>query len=580
MKGTDVLIMLLGGVTLLLWGCRMVRTGMLRGYGSEFRQLIARWSVSRFYALAAGIVTGTALQSSTATALLVGSFVGQGAIATAVALAVILGADLGSAVAALIFSSGIAATWPFAIFVGYLLHAAYDGRNVALKNLGRILIGLGILFLGLSLIGTAASKMSSSPIIGDLISAVAGEPVLAILTGAVLTWLAHSSIAIVLFAVAIASAAVVPATNLFPLLLGINLGAALPALTATLSEPVGVRRVPLGNLLFRTLGVAAAVPLLAPVGELISGIGANPATQIISFHLLFNAGLCLVFVGLTGPVASLLDRVLSANARSETDAGPRYLDAALFSTPSVALGAAARETLRVGEIVEEMLAKTMNVFESNDPALIATIASADDTVDELHEAVKLYLARLLSGELNDVESQRAVDIITYTTNLEHVGDIIDKNLMELGQKKRRHRLQFSEAGLTEIRTMHTRVMDTLHLSLNVFMSGEPEGARELIARKTELRALELEATEQHIDRLRIGQVESIVTSAIHLDVLRDFKRINSHLTSVAYPVLERAGELRSTRLKKKALRQVRGGPIEATDTNTPHLRPSDKPTSA
>ena len=556
MTGTDILITVLGGITLLLWGCRMVRTGVLRGYGGEFRQLIARWSGSRFYALGAGIMTGTALQSSTAAALLIGSFVGQGAIGTAMALAIILGADFGSAFAALIFSSGIANVWPFAAFLGYVLHTAYDKKSVALKNIGRILIGLGILLLGLRLIGSAASELSSSTVIANLIEAAAAEPVIAILIGALLTWMAYSSIAIVLFAVTLASAGVLPPEHLFPLILGVNLGGALPALTATWSDAPSVRRIPLGNLMFRAFGVIAAVPLLAPVSALIAGSGLSPGAQIIGFHLAFNAALCLFFIGFTGPIARLLEYVVPTVIRDDAASGPRYLNVALISTPSAALGAAARETLHMGEIVEDMLAKTMQLLESNDPALIDSVASKDDEVDDLHEAIKFYLTKLLRDELNDADSQRAVDIISFTTNLEHVGDIVDKNLLELANKKRRHRLKFSSDGLDELKTMHARVMDTFHLSLNVFMSGEPDGARQLLARKTELRDLELSGTEQHIERLRQGQVESIVTSAIHLDVLRDFKRINSHLTSVAYPVLERAGELRPSRLKKKALRQV------------------------
>lgn len=579
MTGTEILITVLGGITLLLWGCRMVRTGVLRGYGGEFRQLIARGSGSRFYALSAGIATGTALQSSTATALLIGSFVGQGAIGTAMALAIILGADFGSAVAALIFSSGIAGAWPFATVLGYVLHTAYDGKSVALKNIGRILIGLGILLLGLSLIGSAASALSSSTVIANLIAASAAEPVLAILIGALLTWMAYSSIAIVLFAVTLASAGILPPEHLFPLILGVNLGGALPALTATWSDAASVRRIPLGNLVFRTLGVAAAMPLLEPATALMTGSGASPGGQIIAFHLAFNGALCLIFIGLTGPIARLLEYAVPTTVRDDAASGPRYLNVALIDTPSAALGAAARETLHMGEIVEDMLAKTMQVLESNDPTLIDTIASQDDEVDELHEAIKLYLTKLMRGELNDKDSQRAVDIISFTTNLEHVGDIVDKNLLELADKKRRHRLQFSGAGLKEIQAMHGRVMDTFHLSLNVFMSGEPDGARQLLARKTELRTLELAGTEQHIERLRKGQVESIVTSAIHLDVLRDFKRINSHLTSVAYPVLERAGELRPTRLKKKAMRQVQGQPTEPAqaDGDTPQQAETVEP---
>lgn len=557
MTGTEILVTALGGITLLLWGCRMVRTGVIRAYGSELQRFIGSWSGNRVKAAIAGAGVGTALQSSTATALLVSAFVGQGAIAATAALAVMLGADLGSAIAASIFSSGVSAAWPVLAFGGYVIHSAYDGRSVRVKNLGRILLGLGLLFLGLRVIGTASADLSASPIVTQIISATSHEPVLALLLGAALTWIAYSSIAIVLLAVALAGAGGVSAEHLFPMLLGVNIGAALPALSATLGEPPAVRRIPLGNLLFRLCGVMAALPFLTPATELIVGLTTNAAHQVVLFHLAFNAILCVVFVGLTGPAAWCTQRLLPDLGESETAIGPRFLDVAFLETPAAALAAASRETLRIGDLIEEMLAKSMQVFETDDRLLQAEVVALDDQVDELNEAVKLYLTRLMRDELTEKDSERAVDILSFTTNLEHVGDIVDMNLMELADKKRKHRLHFPDQGLSEIRTMHARVMDTLHLSLNVFMSEQADSARELIARKSELRSLELEGMEKHIERLTSGQVETLVTSAIHVDVIRDFKRINSHLTSVAYPVLERAGELRQTRLKKKSERQIK-----------------------
>jgi phosphate:Na+ symporter len=556
MDGTTILISILGGVTLLLWGCRMIRTGVMRAFGAGLQKFLGGGSTSRWRSVLAGTVVGVALQSSTAMALLVSPFVSHGAIALSVALAIMLGADLGSAIAAGIFSTGISAAWPILAFGGYVLHATYEGRRIRVQNAGRILLGLGLLFLGLRTIGSAARDLSASPIISAVIEAASSEPLLAVLAGAIMTWAAYSSIAIILLIVALAASAGLAADQLLPLILGVNLGAALPAVSTTISERPAVRRVPLGNLIFRICGVAAALPLLDLAIPFFNDLSDDPGRQIILAHLAFNTALCIVFAGLTAPVAWLTGKIMPDKAGDDVTPGPRHLDAALLQTPSGALGAAARETLRVGDIIEDMLSKTMSVFENDDPILRQAVEAADDDVDVLHEAIKLYLTRLMRDELIDEDSQRAVDIITYAINLEHVGDIIDKNLMELANKKHRLRLQFSEQGLDDIRTMHARVMDTLHLSLNVFMSAGIDSARALIARKTELRKMEMEATEKHLERLRSERPESIMTSAIHVDVIRDFKRINSHLTSVAYPVLERAGELRQTRLMKKSERQI------------------------
>jgi phosphate:Na+ symporter len=173
----------------------------------------------------------------------------------------------------------------------------------------------------------------------------------------------------------------------------------------------------------------------------------------------------------------------------------------------------------------------------------------DDTVDQLHEAIKLYVIRVSREQLDEADSRRTIDVLTFTTNLEHIGDIIDKNLMELAAKKIKHNLRFSNEGFAEIARMHERLLDNLALALNVFMSGDVRMARQLLGEKIRFRELERSYSDSHIDRLTLGKPETLATSSLHLDVIRDLKRINSHLTAVAYPILDAAGELSQTRLK-------------------------------
>ncbi len=550
MTGTTLLITTIGGISLLLWGCRMARTAVMRAFGSELQLAIANFTDNRFAAICTGVGVGTALQSSTATALLISSFVGQGVIATTVALAIMLGADLGAAIAATIFASGVSSIWPLLAFAGYIVHTVYAQRSVLLKNVGRLMIGLGILFLGLKIISMSASDIAANPLVAQIIETTSKEPVIAILIGLAITWIAYSSIVVVLLAASLAISGSIDAAQLLPFLLGVNIGAALPALTATLSEPPLVRRIPVGNLLFRLMGVILVLPFLSKVPDFLALLSSDPSYQVIGFHLAFNLVLCCVFVWFVSPIAQLTEKLLPTDSSQPNPSVPRFLDERMLETPPAALGAATRETLRMGSLVEEMLQKSIEAFEDDSTGLSAEVDTLDDQVDQLNEAIKLYLTQLMRGELSEKESLWALDILIYTTNLEHVGDIVDKNLMQLAQKKQRLQVQFSKAGMQELRDMHERVMDTLQLSFNVFTAKDVASARQLISRKTELRTFELEGLESHVGRLTSGKTKSIVTSGIHIDVLRDFKRINSHLASVAYPVLERAGELRKTRLKK------------------------------
>lgn len=552
MTGSEILIAILGGVALLLWGARMIRTGMMRAFGASLRAAIASWTSNRIKAALIGTLAAATVQSSTATALMVCSFVAHGVLATLPALAVMLGADLGAAIGAQIFTSGIAGLWPVLALIGYLMHTLFDGPNARFRHIGRVTLGLAILLLALQMISATAGELRDSAVLSDVLQAVADEPLLAIGAGAVLTWLAHSSLALILVVATLAASGLLPAPALFPIVLGINLGAALPAITATMAEPVSARRIPIGNLIFRLLGVLIALPFLPEITPHLLAFDPDPLSLIVNFHVGFNAALCIGFLAFIGPVGRLIETLMPDPAAIDGEVeGPRHLDETLLDTPSVALGMAARETLRIGDIVEQMLAKTLLVLEQNDDQLRREVEEADDDIDRLYEAIKLYLTRLSRGELDEEDSKRAVDIIAFTTNLEHVGDIIDKNVMELAAKKTRQQHHFSKEGLQDLKNMHARLMETVRLSLTVFINQDLETATALLSCKEQFRDMELEHTERHLARLRSGQAASIETSAVHLDIVRDFKRINSHLTSVAYPILDRAGALRATRLRKK-----------------------------
>ena len=258
----------------------------------------------------------------------------------------------------------------------------------------------------------------------------------------------------------------------------------------------------------------------------------------------------------------LIRRLLPDRPVSDEPGRPRHLDPNVLDSPAEALACALRETLNLGDKVADMLRQTIDVFERSDPKAVKAIEQADDSVDRLYEAIKLYLIQTSRTDLGEEESRRYVEILTFTTNLEHVGDIVDKNLMELAAKKIKNRYAFSPEGLAELKEFHARVLENLRLALNVFTTRDLALARRLVAEKTAMREAEARAADSHFARLREGRPESIETSSIHMDVIRDFKRINGHLTSVAYPILEAAGELADSRLKTTAQPLMRS-PLES-----------------
>jgi phosphate:Na+ symporter len=524
----------------------MVRTGVARAFGARLRGMLGRATANRFSAFFAGIGVTALLQSSTATGLIASSFTARGLMPTATALAVMLGADVGTTLVAQALSSPIAWLGSLALLAGVILFLS--GKATVWKDVGRIAVGLGLMLLALRLIVGASGGMRDSDVVHVLMQFVAADPVLAVLTAAVLSWLAHSSLATVLLVMSLAAAGIVEPRGAALLVLGANLGGTVPAVLASLGERPEARRVTLGNAGFKLVGVIAAVPFAGLLIGWVGALDADPARQVVNFHTAFNLALAAVFLFLTDHAAVLAERLLPARPTPADPWEPRYLDRQTMETPSVALACAARETLHMGDIVETMLRQGMRALLIDDRKLVAEVGRMDNAADRLHEAIKLYVTEVTRESLDEAEGRRATAILAFTTNLEHIGDIIDKNLMELAAKKIKHKRRFSEEGARELQALHAQVLESLRLALGVFISGDVKIARRLIDEKVRVRDAERSAAESHLARLREGRVESIDSSSLHLDVLRDLKRIHSHICSVAYPVLEEAGVLRSSRL--------------------------------
>jgi phosphate:Na+ symporter len=546
--GSIVLLDLMGGVALLLWGLHMVRSGIMRAFGAELRRLLSTTLRNRLMALLAGIGVTAFLQSSTATALMITSFAARGLVALVPALAIMLGANIGTTLIVQVLSFNVSALAPVLFLVG--LGAFKLGKRTPTRHLGRVAIGLGLMLLALHILLDTLAPAESAPSVHALLEAITGQPVLCVLLAAVLTWAAHSSAAVVLLVMPLASSHFITPVAALALVLGANLGSAVnPILEGGSSNNPASRRLPVGNLINRCIGVVVVLPFLQPIADALTRLEPNPARMTADFHMAFNVVLALVFIFLLDQLAWLLMRLLPDPLKSPDPSTPLYLDETAINTPSVALACAARETLHMGDIVESMLRKAMTALMTNDRKLAAEVSRMDNIVDRLDEAIKLYVTKMTRESLDDRDGRRAMEIISFSINLEHIGDIIDKNLMELAVKKIKHKYEFSKEGAKELAAFHKLIMDNLKLAFSVFINNNVKIARTLISEKSQIRTAELACADSHLARLREGRPESIETSSLHLDVLRDLKRIHSHICSVAYPVLEAAGELQPNRLR-------------------------------
>jgi phosphate:Na+ symporter len=571
MTGTLTLLTLAGHVALLLWGVHMVSTGVMRAFGSDLRRVLGQSLRYRANAFLVGLGVTAALQSSTAAGLMATSFVASGVIGLGPALAVMLGANVGTTLIVQILSFRISLVAPILILVGVV--AFRHGGRTRTRDLGRVWIGLGLILLALHMLVVTIEPAAQVPALRAVFGVVASVPVVDVLIAAVLAWAAHSSVAVVILIMSLAGAGVVSPTAVIALVLGANLGSAInPVLEGAGSGSPASRRLPVGNLLTRVVGVVIALPLAPQIVELLLGLETGPARLAANFHTAFNLALAIPFFVVLPATVRLLERLLPDRPVAGRDPGtPIHLDESALSDPHLALANAARETLRMADIVEAMLRGVIDVFGTDDRKRAAEISRTDDDVDSLHRAVKLYLTKISRDGFDDEASRRYSDVLSFAINLEHIGDIIDKNLMELATKKIRFRLTFSAEGTEEIHAMCERLLSNLKLAIAVFMAGDVHSAARLIAEKDVFRELERQATDAHFARLREGRPESIETSALHLDILRDTKRINSHIAAAGYPALDTAGGKEPVR-RGREMARASGGRQRPEEPPAPGLK--------
>lgn len=542
------LVRLAGAVALLLWGTHMVRSGVLRAFGPRLRTLLGHALGNRLSALGAGVGVTAALQSSTATGIMVTGFTASGLVALAPALAVMLGAGIGSTLIVQVLSFDVAVFAPALVLIGFVMFQR-DGASTA-HDLGRVFIGLGLILMSLQQLLAQLEPYENAPELRMLLGALAAVPMLNLILGAAAAWLAHSSVAVVLLVMSLALNGVITPVAAFAFVIGANLGTSLnPLFEGGTGDDPMAKRLPVGNLLARALAAVAAMAALEPLAGLVTAL--DPERAVANFHTLFNLGVALLFLPLLGPYARLLRRLLPDRASADDPSRPLYLDRKAKQTPVVALGGAAREALRLADVLEEMLHGARDALAKGDRKLIAETKRLDDVLDRLNTAIKAYLTSIDPEALSEADHRRMNEILVFALNMEQAGDVVERNLLPHAAKRLKRGIDFSRDGQAELTSMMDRLIANLRSAASLLMTGDRRAARLLADEKVAFRKAEAAATEAHFTRLRAGRLDTAQTSALHLDLLRDVKLVNSHLVAAAaYPVLERSGELLPSRIAK------------------------------
>ena len=526
---------LFGGLAMLLYGIRLVGEGLQLAVGGQLRTVLSAVTSNRLKALLVGAGITAIIQSSGATTVMLVGFANSGLIRLSEALGVILGADIGTTLTVQLIAFQIADYALVIVGVGFTL--LFVAKRHAIRYAGEAMLGFGLIFLAIQVMSNATAPLRQSPLVATLLVALGDHPLLGIVAAAAFTALVCSSGAALGLAVTLAGQGLLPLRAALPIMLGANVGTCGTALASSLGANTEARRVAFGHTAFKLVGVLACLPFLLPFARLVQATATSAPRQLANAHSLFNVGMALVFLPFTPLLARALTRLVPD--RPESGTGPRYLRAEMLETPALALGQATREVLRMADLVMTMLGNVVTAFTRDDLDLIDDLETADDAVDTLNRSIKRYLTQLAQERLTDAQRQRQFALLLVIDNLENIGDIVDRNLMELAKKRYRLRTRFSPEGLQEIGVLHETVRQNLELAITAFGSYDQTLAQQVLARKLAVRLLEQRSRQAHIERLHQGYQEAMATSEIHLDVLTNLKQINSHVTAIAYAILDR-----------------------------------------
>ena len=524
---------LAGGLAIFLYGIRLASEGLQKAAGGHLRALLGLLTRNRFLALLTGASLTFATQSSSATTVMLVSFANAALIELGQAIGIILGSDIGTTFTVQLIAFRISDYAPLMIALGFL--ASLVSRKRRLRYGGQVIIGFGFVFLGMGIMSNACHPLKSSPLFAKTLLDFGENPLLMLLIAAGFTAIIQSSAATLGLALVLALQGLLTLKGALPLILGANIGTCATALLASLGTSRAGKQVALAHLLLKVGGAIIFFPLLTPWNNFIAQTTNDLSRQIANAHTLFNVITALLFLPFTFYLAALLKR-LAPKEEGEFAREVKHLQEALLNAPTLALKAASKEVSRMADLTREMLEDFAEVLLKDNEDLLSGLKRKEQHLDGLNRGIAHYLRLLSQRTLSEEESQREMSLLYITNDLENIGDIIDRNLGRLAEKKIEGSLSFSIEGSLELAQFHEKVLSNLKTAIESFNKNDLPSARKLI-KGAKIGNLERDLHRRHITRLHRGLPESLETSTIHLDAISNLKRINLHSTSIAYAVL-------------------------------------------
>lgn len=514
---------LLGGSALLVYSIEELNKSVQYVAGSRFRIWINAFADNRIAGIILGVGLSILLSSSSAvTSMLVG-LANARLLSLAQVFSVTLGASIGTTFIAHLFAFRIS-EWGL-VLIAMAVVIEWLSLSDRLTRVARSVLYLGLMFFSMSLVVKAGVQLEQNELFRYIIAYFRDRPTMSLLFATVFSAVSHSSAATVAFVMSLMVAQKGTILEALPWVFGANLGTTTTAFFSSLrAGPLG-RQAALGNFFIKLFGVALGFTFMMPFAWLIvRTAGTDISQQIAMGHTLFNVLLALIFFPFIPFGVKLMRKIISDDEKG----GPfnyLYLDSRSLNTPELALAQAQREILRLSDTVEQMVEKCILLFHKGSDRDIESLKGMDAIVDFLNKGIKLYLTRLSQKEMAPEQVQKEFELLLRTNDLESIGDIVDKNIVDLVRKNIRKGYVFSKEGWEEIKVFHEKVGELLRLSTAYFNSRDPALGARVRLLHDQVEDLTFDLTEQHMQRLHRGVKETLETSSVHMDVLGNLQRI-------------------------------------------------------
>ncbi|MDP3487363.1 MAG: Na/Pi cotransporter family protein, partial [Bacillota bacterium] len=486
-----------GGLGLFLYGMQLMGDGLQKAAGDRLRRLLEILTGVPIIGVFVGALVTVLVQSSSATTVMVVGFVNAGLMSLAQAISVILGANIGTTITAQMVSFKLTDFALPAIAIGFLLTLL--GRSRTQKQIGQVVLGFGVLFLGMMIMSDGLRPLRTNPLFKQYMIQFGAQPLLGVFAGLVFTAAIQSSSAFTGLVISLALQDLIGLDAAITMILGSNIGTCITAMLAAIGTNLTARRAALAHVLFNVMGVFIFLPFVRQYTVFVAGTADTLAHQAANAHTFFNIVNTVIVLPFIKPFARLITRLLPGD-EGVVSYGPKYLDAHLLGTPSVALGQATKELIRMGEIAVAMLDDVHTAFKNGSREHMSYAAQKEASINALEHDIVMYLVKISQRSLSDEQSRRLNKLLNIVNDLERVGDHAE-NLQELAEYRLEHKLPFSAEGIAELDDMHSRVRDLVQSAIQALEEDDIEIAKDIIRRENEIDQLEKELRRSHINRL-------------------------------------------------------------------------------